>query len=280
MMQNPRSEAVEQALLGLFRDEPDNSAVLGAMYAYYSGRNRLEDFISRLEEQRKRDPSNRQVADLLVTLYGESKRTADALRVLDELRQAVAGDADQLYMAAHLYERVERPEMTEQLLQEVLKLDSQHGPASNDLGYMWADAGRNLDQAESLIRIAVDVEPDNSAYLDSLGWVLYKRGKFDEAKRYLKAATEAVDDPDAVVLDHYADVLYRLDQQEQAVKIWTDVLEQIKGVRAGREDLKKLQLHLQQKLRQQKEGVPVSVAPAITTGSATSATRPAAQIAR
>src|SRR2546429_7962994 len=71
-----------------------------------------------------------------------------------------------------------------------------------------------------MIRHAVTSEPENSAYLDSLGWVLYKRGQFEEARAHLDAAVKHIDRPDPVVLDHLGDVLYRLNQREQAVKNW------------------------------------------------------------
>ena len=78
--------------------------------------------------------------------------------------------------------------------------------ASNDLGYEWTDQGKNLSAAESLIRTAVAAEPDNQSFLDSLGWVLYKRGKFDEARKYLELAVGPAAFPDPVVLDHLAHI--------------------------------------------------------------------------
>ena len=59
---------------------------------------------------------------------------------------------------------------------------------NNDLGYLYADQGKNLEKAEAMIRKAVAEEPDNYAYLDSLGWVLFKRGKFQEARGPLEKA--------------------------------------------------------------------------------------------
>ena len=70
-------------------------------------------------------------------------------------------------------------------------MDPRHAAASNDLGYTWADEGKNLDGAERLVRVAVDAEPDNQSFLDSLGWVLYKRSKFSEAQTYFEAGSAA-----------------------------------------------------------------------------------------
>jgi Tfp pilus assembly protein PilF len=125
---------------------------------------------------------------------------------------------------------------------------------------MWADEGKNLGQAESLIRAAVQSDPENAAYLDSLGWVLYKQSKFAEARRCLEAATKT-GRPDPIVLDHLGDALYRLDEQAEAARIWRRSMERLKETTSQREDLKKLKEQLQQKLRRHEGGENVNVAP-------------------
>ena len=112
-----------------------------------------------------------------------------------------------------------------------------------------------------MIRRAVIAEPENSAYLDSLGWVLYKRGQFEEAHRHLDAAIKHVDRADPVVLDHLGDVLYRLNQHEQAMKTWKLSLTRVDDSGPNREDLKTLKLQLRAKIKQQEAGQPVNVAP-------------------
>jgi Tfp pilus assembly protein PilF len=150
----------------------------------------------------------------------------------------------------------------------VLRLDPRHGPAGNDLGYTWADAGRNLQRAEELIRMALEQEPDNAAFLDSMGWVLYKRGRFEEAKGYLRKAADGMSDPDPVVLDHLADVLYRLGQAEEAARLWQQAQQSLEEMPQQREDLARLRVQLKEKLQQQREGQPVDVAPVAETDQA------------
>src|SRR5207253_10726443 len=124
------------------------------------------------------------------------KRLPDASRVLDAARSAVGNDPDLLYYLAHLYERVEQKQTCERMLEQVLQIDPRHAAANNDLGYMWSDEGRELDKAERMIRIALAEEPDNESFLDSLGWVLYKRGKFAEARDYFEQAVAPASFPD------------------------------------------------------------------------------------
>ncbi len=61
---------------------------------------------------------------------------------------------------------------------------------------MWAERGENLPRANELIKKAVDLDPNNGAYLDSLGWVCYQSGRLDEAEKHLREAAELnPDDP-------------------------------------------------------------------------------------
>jgi tetratricopeptide (TPR) repeat protein len=90
----------------------------------------------------------------------------------------------------------------------------------NGLGYTWADAGRRLDEAEAMIRFAVANDPRNAAYLDSLGWVLYKKADFEGAVYWLKLARGADRTDDPVILDHLGDALWRAGQTTAAAVEW------------------------------------------------------------
>jgi tetratricopeptide (TPR) repeat protein len=108
--------------------------------------------------------------------------------------------------------------------------------AYNDLGYIWADRGKNLDKAEEYIRKALDLDRkqrqlgavigtdqdrDNAAYIDSLGWVLFRRGHVADARREMeKASSLPGGDDDPVVWDHLGDVYARLDEAARARTAW------------------------------------------------------------
>jgi tetratricopeptide (TPR) repeat protein len=90
----------------------------------------------------------------------------------------------------------------------------------NYLGYMWAEHGENLEEARKLIAKAVKAEPKNAAYLDSLGWVLFKLNQPKEALDYVIKAVELSDPPDATVYDHLGDIYLALRQPEKAREAW------------------------------------------------------------
>jgi predicted Zn-dependent protease len=260
MQVNQMADA-ERLLLACFRDQPHSARVVSGLRQYFAQCNRKADLIALLEQERRQRPHNRVVVGELVWLYVADGRTAQAQAALDAMRKAVESDGELLYYAAHLYERVDRKAVTEEVLSQVLKLDPAHPAANNDLGYLWADEGRNLDEAETLIRAATASEPDNAAFLDSLGWLQYKRGRFDQALRSLQQALVRSSLPDPVVLDHLGDTLYRLNQAGEAARTWQQSLQRLEAADPERLDLKLLKEQLVGKLKSHERGERVKVAP-------------------
>ncbi len=125
-------------------------------------------------------------------------------------------------------------------LQKILEADPADALACNNLGYQWADRNVRLDEAEALVRKAIDLDRkqrgsgtaagldgdrDNAGYLDSLGWVLFRKGRLDEARRELERASSLPGgDDDPVVWDHLGDVQFRQGQAPQAAESWKKAL--------------------------------------------------------
>ena len=101
----------------------------------------------------------------------------------------------------------------------MIRIDPAHAEAYNYVGYMFAEKGVNLDEAVTLITKALDLEPDNGYFIDSLGWALYQQGRYPEALRELKRAVEkAKEDP--VIFDHLGDALMKNGLAEDAMTAW------------------------------------------------------------
>jgi tetratricopeptide (TPR) repeat protein len=114
----------------------------------------------------------------------------------------------------------------EEILEAIYAEDPDDTSVNNDLGYLYADQGKNLEQAERMIRKALDAEPENGAYLDSLGWVLFKREKYEEALPYLeKAVKNSPGAGDETLWEHLAEVCDRLQQPARALESWKKALE-------------------------------------------------------
>ncbi len=117
--------------------------------------------------------------------------------------------------------------LAEEWLQQVLDEFPEDAAAMNDLGYLWADQGKNLPRALEMTQFAVETDPDNEAYHDSLGWALYRLGRFAEALESLKKASSG-EDTDGVILDHLGDCYQKLGQKAEALAAWRKALESFK----------------------------------------------------
>ncbi len=119
-----------------------------------------------------------------------------------------------------MLERAGRIEESVAALEHSLALQPDYDEALNHLGYMWAERGENLQLAKDMIERAVKAEPENPAYLDSLGWVLFQLKKPAEALPPLEKAVGLMKEPDATVLDHLGDVLNALGRTAEAKAAW------------------------------------------------------------
>lgn len=153
---------------------------------------------------------------------------------LDYLRSAeeIASKQDPSRLTGFFYFRIgmvlERLGKLEAAEKEFLRcLDKTPDDATtlNYLGYMWADQGKKLDQAYEWISQALKLEPESDAILDSMGWVLFKRGKVQEALPYLEKAESHLEEPDPTILDHLGDVYQALDRREKAADAFKRSLE-------------------------------------------------------
>lgn len=179
-----------------------------------------------------------------VTYFGALARSrikeyAAAARLFEQAAEQAATKApellDDMFHFNHgvALERSGRFEEAARKFQKSIDLTPADDPARaagtlNYLGYMWLERGEHLDQSEQFIRKANDLEPDNPAYVDSLGWVLFKRGRFAEAlKELLRAESlmKEVAPEDAEILDHIAQAHDRLNQRAKAEEYWRRVLD-------------------------------------------------------
>jgi len=141
------------------------------------------------------------------------------------------------YSLSGLYIDMKNVDKAAEHLKVLLAKDEKNPTYNNDLGFIWADNDKNLDEAEKLIRRAIEEDrkekeklkkkgeieevKDNAAYLDSLGWVLYKKKKYKEALPYF---LDAVKDPEEgqhlEIYDHLAEVYVALGQTDKALETW------------------------------------------------------------
>ena len=144
--------------------------------------------------------------------------------------------ADIKYSLSGVYIDLDKVDKATELLEGLLKDDPDNPTYNNDLGYILADHDMKLDEAEKLIRKALeedrklrkkenpDLKPeddkDNASYLDSLGWVLFKKKKYKEAVDYLKKAVQDEEGKHVEIYDHLGDAHWALGEKKDAVEAW------------------------------------------------------------
>ncbi|HEV8268097.1 MAG TPA: tetratricopeptide repeat protein, partial [Thermoanaerobaculia bacterium] len=170
---------------------------------------------------------------LLETLAGESREgtlaASDAWQRLERYSRAAATaraaletypeDPDLLFRLAASLEREKKISESVAAFEKLLTVRQDHAAGMNYLGYLWADRGENLPRALTLIRRAVELDPGNGAYLDSLGWVYFQMNQLDKAEQNLKAAAELNPD-DATIEEHLGDLYDKRGENEKARIAW------------------------------------------------------------
>jgi tetratricopeptide (TPR) repeat protein len=159
-------------------------------------------------------------------IYTRAKRWNDALEALAKAEQLSTKNEDKAYvyfLRGDLYQRQKMFDQAETQFQKVLGMtpptDPQAAATLNYLGYMNADRGVKLDESLNYIKQALAFEPNNPAYLDSLGWAYFKLGKYDLAEDNLnKAASHMGSDP--TVQEHLGDLYQKTGRLKLAAAHW------------------------------------------------------------
>jgi len=129
------------------------------------------------------------------------------------------------FVLGSIYERQKRYESAEAAFKKVLASDPRSAITLNYLGYMMADRGTHLEEALGYIKKAVELDPQNGAYLDSLGWAYYKLGNYDLAEENLRKASDRIGN-DATVQDHLGDLYQKMGRLKLAAAHWQRALEE------------------------------------------------------
>lgn len=153
-------------------------------------------------------------------LLRELKQWREAWNVLEQGSQRFPEDPDLLYDQAMVAEKLKRFEDMEQLLRKVIALAPDNAGAYNALGYSFAERNIKLPEARKLIEQALALRPTDAYIVDSLGWVTFREGSLDEARKLLTQAYNSRQD--AEIAAHLGEVLWQQGDREGALKFWRE----------------------------------------------------------
>ncbi len=227
--------------LGRIAEENNELDAAGSWYQgvqkgenYFDAQVRLGLILARqekIEEARKhlqtvRAKSGRE-RSLLIQAEGElltgQKRYEDAMSVYDDALDQQY-DADILYSRAMLAEKMNRLDILESDLKQIIENDPGNAQALNALGYTLADRTERYEEAYEYIKRALEISPNDFYILDSMGWVLYRLGRLNESVVYLRRALELRPDPE--IAAHLGEVLWVMGDKERARSIWDTALQE------------------------------------------------------
>jgi tetratricopeptide (TPR) repeat protein len=169
--------------------------------------------------------------DLLLAiaqLYEKGKKYTEEAKVLDEADAASKSKQEKqgvLFARGAMYERMKNFDAAEAEFRKVLAADPENAGALNYLGYMLADRDIRLDEAQKMIQHALEIEPGNGAYLDSLGWVYYRQNQLEMAEDQLHKALDKIGN-DPTVHDHLGDVYAKQGKTKEAILQWQTSLKE------------------------------------------------------
>jgi len=183
----------------------------------------LEDARSYLAKKKLAHNGLRSQFDLIEGQLLSRVDAEDALfEHLDEAIEAQAGDIPLLYFRAMSGQKYDRLDILERDLKQVLTLDPGNADAMNALGYTLADQTDRYDEAYVLIEKALRLKPEEPAFIDSMGWVLYRLNRYEEAIDYLEQAFERF--PNDEVAAHLGEVLWQSGKTRRAKRVWKEAL--------------------------------------------------------
>lgn len=217
-------EAVREAA----KLEPREPLVQFRLILALGQNNKPDEAVSIARDSLKNDPANadfNQILGYILTQYGKND---EAIAHYKSLLERFPNKEDVVKIARSglsvVYINLGEFAKAEKELETLLERDPDEAGVNNDLGYLYADQGKNLEKAESMIRKALAERPDDAAYLDSLGWVLFKRGKFKEATQQLEAAVKQNEakesSTDATIYEHLGDAYFQLQDMGKAKTAW------------------------------------------------------------
>jgi tetratricopeptide (TPR) repeat protein len=198
-----------------------------------------EKAVAQVKALLKGNAEDRQVYLNLAQMYSRLKRwpeADEALTKADGLSDKPEDKEYVTFLRASNFERQKKYEQAEDLFRKVLVSNPQNAVTLNYLGYMLADRGVKLDEALSLIKKAVELEPASGAYLDSLGWAYYRLGRYDMAEESLLKASQKIG-TDPTVQDHLGDLYQKTGRLKLAAAHWERALNEWNKTVAAEVDL-------------------------------------------
>jgi tetratricopeptide (TPR) repeat protein len=184
-----------------------------------------------LSEARQHFPQTPEIVYYLAIAQREAKHSQEAVATFEEALHEAEAEGAEIANARFYFdygaaaEQAGLYDKAADLFKKSIAVDPANAAdAYNYLAYMWAEHDAHLDEAEQMIKLALQADSNNGAYIDTLGWLEFREGKFDQALADLLRAAQKLTRDDPVVLEHIGDACAKLDKSAQALDSWQKAL--------------------------------------------------------
>ena len=204
----PNDRTVREVRAQLLADEAKTDQAIAELKKLLDGKNDREVYLA------------------MADVYQKGRNFAEMGKVLDAADKLSAAKEDKagvLFLRGAMYEREKNYDLAEKTFRQVLDLDPTNASAMNYLGYMLADQNTRLPEAQDLIKKAISLEPNNYAFLDSLGWVYYRMNRLNDAEQELTRSVQLMS-KDPTIHDHLGDVYFKQGKIKEAIAQWQSSL--------------------------------------------------------
>jgi Tfp pilus assembly protein PilF len=208
---------------------------------WYLGTSYLEKgdyqkLLETMDQAKKVVPRDFRVYLLMGVAYSRLNQADQAITVLRRALELKPDDVNTLSTLALTLDGLHRFAESDSLYEAALKIDPKYHLVLNNYGYSLAERGLQLERALAMALQAIAAEPNNAAYLDTVGWIYFKMGKFEEAERFIAKAI-AAGGASATVYEHMGDIYFKLGQKDMAGQYWKQALNMNAANQALREKL-------------------------------------------
>jgi tetratricopeptide (TPR) repeat protein len=193
---------------------------LGTLYQQVDA---VDAGIASINEALEHQPDNTELLGVLASLHRDKKDLPEAIAILNRM-VALDPENDRMFFTlGALYDEAGDQENTVRAMRRAIEINDHNAAALNYLGYTFVDDGERLDEAEQLIRRALELEPNEGFYVDSLGWLYYQRGEYVVAIEHLENAVELSGD-DPTISEHLGDAYDKADRAQDALRLYRRAL--------------------------------------------------------
>jgi tetratricopeptide (TPR) repeat protein len=190
--------------------------ILGLSLAQSGNHSEAKDFLKKASEI---NPSDLTALSAYGYTLSQLKENEEAIRYMKKALDVNPDDVNILGTLGLIYDSLEMWAECDSTYERALEIDSANATVNNNFAYSLSERGIRLDEALKMAKIAIEAEPLNSSFLDTIGWVYFKLEEYEKAKDYLEKALEVAGER-PVIMDHLGDVLFKMGNKNLALQYW------------------------------------------------------------